>query len=95
MAGAIFLFTGAKERDLEQKTAKQAQRELIFSRKAANRDADSLSMITHGVWGCQNADCQYLEMTGGQAFRSAAAQGCSICREDLVRLSPESSILAF
>ncbi len=49
---------------------------------------DALAFMTHGTWQCPNADCRYRAMSGGEPFRSAAAQDCTLCREALVPHHP-------
>jgi len=50
--------------------------------------ADGGGLLTHGGWVCPHPDCRYRKLSGGQPFRSAKAQDCSLCRRPLVSQGP-------
>ena len=54
-------------------------------------DEEGSAVMTHGGWFCANPDCRFLRMSGGQQFRSAKPQACSLCRQPLV---PERPVAA-
>ena len=56
-------------------------------------DALGSALMTHGGWFCANPDCRFLRLSGGQPFRSAKAQACSLCREPLVASRPVAAAL--
>jgi hypothetical protein len=53
-----------------------------------DREEEGAAMMTHGGWFCSNPDCRFLRMSGGQQFRSAKPQACSLCRQPLVPERP-------
>lgn len=42
-------------------------------------------VATHGGYMCETADCKFLNVSGGGAFRSVVEQDCPFCRTTLVK----------
>jgi len=55
-----------------------------FWKETASTEDSPSTLMTHGGWFCGNPDCRFLKMSGGQPFRSAKAQACSLCRQPLI-----------
>jgi hypothetical protein len=91
-AGAWLVF-GAHETDGSRRQDASAGPKPIpafWSKDKETSDTPGM-MTTHGGWFCANPECRFLKMSGGQPFRSAKSQACSLCRQPLV---PERPVAA-
>lgn len=91
--GAWLVF-GAHEHDAPNNPPAEGKAVPAFWKQSASQEESSGSLTTHGGWFCANPDCRFLKMSGGQVFRSAKAQACSLCRQPLVQERPVASTAA-
>jgi hypothetical protein len=85
--GAWLVF-GAHDQDAPKESSAEGKVVSAFWNQPAAQEHSSGAMTTHGGWFCANPDCRFLKMSGGQVFRSAKAQSCSLCRQPLVQDRP-------
>jgi hypothetical protein len=64
----------------------------FWGENAEDSGADGGGLLTHGGWVCPHPDCRYRKLSGGQPFRSAKAQDCSLCRRPLVNQGPVAAL---
>jgi hypothetical protein len=92
-----WIVSGAGDRPADSKTPAEGEILPAFwdGTPAPTEEGDSSgALTTHGGWFCANPDCRFLRMSGGQTFRSAKAQSCSICRQPLVQDRPVAAVPA-
>ncbi len=91
--GAWLVF-GAHDQIAPKDSVAEGKAVPVFWKQSPAPEETSGAMTTHGGWFCANPDCRFLKMSGGQVFRSAKAQSCSLCRQPLVQGRPVASTAA-
>jgi len=79
--------------DSAGKRDRSVQHQALWSGAGGGSD-ESLSFLTHGDWRCPNAECRYRALSGGEPFRSATSQDCSLCKSALVPGHPADPTFA-